>query len=615
MERPDAAEPASPELVQTTRQLVSAVAESCETLQRADLAQRLRFADARLTNPATVLYVTGEYKQGKSLLVNALIGRDVCPVDDDLSTAAVTWLYHHENPAARVRRRENGDAVVEDIPLDSVWRFASEQGNPHNRLAVDLVEIGLPSPLLARGLNLVDSPGSGALRGGRSEATLAFLPYADALIFVTDASAELSAPEITFLRDAWAVCPEVVVVLTKIDLYPEWRRVAELDREHLRRFDLPDAIYPVSSALRREALARSDSDLNGESGIPDFLAAIGSRVLPDAEARSAERALRETAEVLAHVLTPLEAEQHALADPASVEDLLAEYNNAQQRVADLRKAGSRWTTVLGDGIMDLTQRTDYQLRASIRSMLEAADEHFGSVDPARGWDAYTESMRTDVAVAARETFDQIRVGAEELVERVSELLEESGLQAPELATANVLDVDELWGSSERSLRTKGAGIIGTGLGAVRGTTSGVMVLGVIGRLAGIALATPVAVGIGVAFGAKQLLDERKRQVERRRQEARTILRGFLNQAQMELGTEARRAVQEIHRHLRDSFAEQIEELNGTYTEALRSVQQTVTHSQEERRVRRELLESQIGHLGKLLTQTDGTRRRLAEARS
>jgi ribosome biogenesis GTPase A len=37
----------------------------------------------RLARTETVVCVVGEFKKGKSALINALLGSPVCPVDDD----------------------------------------------------------------------------------------------------------------------------------------------------------------------------------------------------------------------------------------------------------------------------------------------------------------------------------------------------------------------------------------------------------------------------------------------------------------------------------------------------------------------------------------------------
>ena len=62
---------------------------------------------------------------------------------------------------------------------------------------------------------------------------MALLASADALLFVTDASAELSSSELEFLEQASQRCPTVIAALTKTDLYPEWRRVHALDQQRL----------------------------------------------------------------------------------------------------------------------------------------------------------------------------------------------------------------------------------------------------------------------------------------------------------------------------------------------------------------------------------------------
>ena len=73
---------------------VVGLAGVADTMGRGDLAGRLRIAAARATRPATIVCVVGEFKQGKSSLVNALVGAGVCPVDDDLATSAMTLIHH-----------------------------------------------------------------------------------------------------------------------------------------------------------------------------------------------------------------------------------------------------------------------------------------------------------------------------------------------------------------------------------------------------------------------------------------------------------------------------------------------------------------------------------------
>ena len=106
-------------------------------------------------------------------------------------------------------------------------------GNRGNNRRAGQVEAGCRATA-AGGLEIVDTPGVGGLSSVHGAATMAALPTADAVLLVSDASQEYTAPELEFLRQAIRLCPNVACVLTKTDLYPEWRRIAELDRGHLR---------------------------------------------------------------------------------------------------------------------------------------------------------------------------------------------------------------------------------------------------------------------------------------------------------------------------------------------------------------------------------------------
>ena len=77
---------------------------------RPDLDARLAAAQARLLDDRTRVLVVGEFKQGKSLLVNGLVGAPVCPTFDDVATAVPTVVRHAEAlDIALVRPRRRAD--------------------------------------------------------------------------------------------------------------------------------------------------------------------------------------------------------------------------------------------------------------------------------------------------------------------------------------------------------------------------------------------------------------------------------------------------------------------------------------------------------------------------
>ena len=250
--------------------LVEVASKATTAYHRPDLTARLGRTTERLTDPAVRVLVVGEFKQGKSQLVNSLVSAPVCPVDDNVATSVVTMVRHADTPSVALVRVGDGNGTPErtEVPLGELAAYVSEAGNPGNRSGLRHADVGIPRTLLAGGLVLVDTPGVGGLGSAHGAATTAALAAADAVIMVSAAAQEYTRPELDFLAAAVRMCPNVACVLTKTDLYPHWRRIAELDRGHLAAAGITADLIPVSSAVRQVALRTKSKPLNEESGFP-----------------------------------------------------------------------------------------------------------------------------------------------------------------------------------------------------------------------------------------------------------------------------------------------------------------------------------------------------------
>src|SRR5947199_4270393 len=156
---------------------------------RGDLVSRLEAAGRKLQDPSITVLVVGEYKKGKSSLVNGLLGTKVCPVDDDVATSVPTRIVYAKEPAAAVGvRGPDGAPRMERVPPQEIASYVVEHGRPPHGQPVESVTIGMPHPVLASGLVLVDTPGVGGLGSTHTAATMAALPSAQAVVLVSDAS-------------------------------------------------------------------------------------------------------------------------------------------------------------------------------------------------------------------------------------------------------------------------------------------------------------------------------------------------------------------------------------------------------------------------------------------
>src|SRR5690606_11934796 len=95
---------------------------------RADLVERLEHADRHRRDTTTRVVVVGDFKSGKSSLVNALVGTVACPVDDDLATAVMTSVSHAAEPRARVSYNgEQGEPIAgAEVALDELVRLVAD---------------------------------------------------------------------------------------------------------------------------------------------------------------------------------------------------------------------------------------------------------------------------------------------------------------------------------------------------------------------------------------------------------------------------------------------------------------------------------------------------------
>src|SRR5258708_38137438 len=74
--------------------------------RRVALTARLSATAARLVDDRVRVLVIGEFKQGKSLLVSALVRARVCPVDDDIATSVPTAVCWAEKPSVTLVKEQ-----------------------------------------------------------------------------------------------------------------------------------------------------------------------------------------------------------------------------------------------------------------------------------------------------------------------------------------------------------------------------------------------------------------------------------------------------------------------------------------------------------------------------
>ena len=252
------------------------IRESLKTLGLNDAEQHIRELTVKLAEDQFTLAVLGQYKRGKSSLMNAIIGRDLLPTGMLPLTSAITSLRY--GPEERLVVTRENSRFTEELPITLLPDFVTENGNPSNEKKVKKVVVELPVRFLRQGLEFVDTPGVGSAITANTVVTYEFLPDCDAVILVTSVDSPLSDLEIEFLKEIRQSVDRVFVVLNKTDLVSarELTEVLEFVRRmmmtHLKCESL--RIYPVSARSALRARMIGDAKRYEESGLRQFEGAL-----------------------------------------------------------------------------------------------------------------------------------------------------------------------------------------------------------------------------------------------------------------------------------------------------------------------------------------------------
>ena len=264
--------------------------------------------------------VAGEAKRGKSTLINALLGRALLPAGVTPLTAVATTVRYGDDPHAQVRF---SDGHEEKQPLSALPELVTERGNPGNRRHIAAVTVYADAPLLADGVELVDTPGTGSVFAWDTVAAQEALEAMDAAIFVLTADPPVSAAERDLYTRVADLSVTMFTVLNKAD-HVDAAGLAEA-ADFTGRV-LGDALSGSGSSAGQDGSARvyplsARAALDGgDSGFDvfaaDFKTYLARRRVPDLLTSSVAHARRTASSLLDEVALTLRAAQLTVGDAA-----------------------------------------------------------------------------------------------------------------------------------------------------------------------------------------------------------------------------------------------------------------------------------------------------------
>ena len=474
--------------IRATLQSLAAAAEGAGLASTARDIRETRIP--KLDEERFSLVVLGEFNHGKSTFINALLGEALLPTGITPTTAVLTHVLEGKPSTATLifesgeRRKIAAGALAQWLTVEGNGAEAKTEAKPVDR-AVDRtnlhhVELTHAAAILQNHLTIVDTPGVNDINEQRAEITYGYVPRADAVIFLLDATQILTASERQFLEERIlrSARDRLIFVIAKADLLDaaELEETIQFARRHLAAIVNEPAIFPVSA---RRALA---GDRAG-SGMTELVDHLRSTVGQERRTLLLDHALADAGRLSTFVRQSLGMRRRSLELP--LPELEQRIGRAKERLQHGKKALGMAADTITAETTALKARVRQDLADFAGELRDALPPEIDKVDAA--------DIRRYLSFFVQDTW---KAWAEAEGERIADELERLAEKVIQVANENVREVAHDVSSELGPAETKIEINVDTlkydasvfALGAL-GTTIFLFVNGVVGGL--LTLATPV----------------------------------------------------------------------------------------------------------------------------
>ncbi|MEB3357808.1 MAG: dynamin family protein [Synechococcales bacterium] len=267
------------EIVNSLRSAVGSLDSSLDP-QVKRLRREVGFVCDRLVSPEFRIAVFGPFNYGKSTLLNAMLGEKALPIDLIPTTGAAIRVGYGPELTTRITLMDGSEVCKPGTEV--LKSFAVLDDDRRMREDVASVEVTCPHPLLQRGIELLDLPGTDD-RDAQEALVREQLLTADLVVQVLDGRKLMTLAEREHLRD-WLTdrgIETIVFVVNFLNLLgPEEQQ--EVSRRMRFVAESFRAALPagVSNLYRVDALPALRARLKGDgaaaqtTGLPDLEAAL-----------------------------------------------------------------------------------------------------------------------------------------------------------------------------------------------------------------------------------------------------------------------------------------------------------------------------------------------------
>lgn len=388
----------------------------------------------RLAEDTFSVAIVGEFKRGKSTLINALLEKDVLPTDVVPTTATINKVAYSVTPFVRI---EYNDGKTEDIEIDKLNDYVTKLTPESEQIArtVKIATVYYPVNYCKNGVTIIDTPGLNDDEA-MTNVTLSVLPQIDAAIMVMMAGSPFSQYECDFLENKVITSDlgRVLFVVTGIDLYDEddAQKILNVIRKRITESILTKAkktygegskeyeayqrklgnihIYGLSAKKALKAKQKGDPDMLAKSRFPEFETALERFLTEDRGAVMLNVPISRIKTSAIELVKAAQLRENALA--MQKEEFNAKYEEAMREIERIR--GERQSEF---------KRINEAAEQTYRDLMPAIRDYWPSIEQAadNAIDTYFIASANELkGAAAQETQEAMTKAVKEAMSRASQ---------------------------------------------------------------------------------------------------------------------------------------------------------------------------------------------------
>ena len=277
---------------------IAELSNICTDLGMPDQAGDMALVRDRLQNHVFSVGIMGEFKRGKSTVINALLGQSVVPADILPCSATLNYIRWSAEKSAQIHFK---DGSVQTVSVEELTNYVTKITAESEEMAakVDHAVVQYPCLFCQNGVQIVDTPG---LNDDDRMTAISeqVIPTLDAIIMVLAVDSPFSKSEAEFVRNKVMTSDlgRIIFVVNKIDHIDEddVDRVLEDIRKRIESSVLEKmaAVYgrdsdeyksarsklgdirllPISARNALRGRVKNDRRKYQESGYPEFEAML-----------------------------------------------------------------------------------------------------------------------------------------------------------------------------------------------------------------------------------------------------------------------------------------------------------------------------------------------------